>query len=343
MSKDTFEAELLADASAPDSGQNDLEDGGGQETVSTVTGTTSTVGEEPASPATEIPWMWVGLGAALLIAVIAAAAARYRNRRRRREIQPTVLADARAGGDVLVGKLHEQGAREYQQDSFSVSPEEQYSQRGLLAVVADGMGGLSNGDKVSQTAVTTMMNGFYQAQGDPDLILLALLEQANQEVNRLLGPEERGKSGSTLVAGLLKGGRFHYLSVGDSRVSLYRDGVLQQLNREHIYSNELAVRVVNREISYQDAVADPSAKGLTSYLGMGALKYVDLPAQPVTVRPGDKFILMCDGVYNALTDEELTGMLSAGASQAAEAIRAAIRDKNYPTQDNYTAVILECR
>ena len=243
---------------------------------------------------------------------------------------------------MLVGKVHEQGARKYQQDSFSVSAEEQYGRRGLLAVVADGMGGLSNGDKVSQTAVTTMMNGFYQAQGDPDLILLALLEQANQAVNRLLGPEEQGKSGSTLVAGLLKDGRFHYLSVGDSRVSLYRDVVLQQLNREHIYSNELAVRVVNREISYQEAAADPSAKGLTSYLGMGALKYVDLPAQPVTVRPGDKFILMCDGVYNALTGEELTGILSASAPRAAEAIRTAIRDKNYPAQDNYTAVILEC-
>ena len=333
MSNDALEIGLLVDISAPGSSQNDLENGEEQGTVSTVTGTVSTIEESSTSSTSDIPWIWAGPGAALLIAVIATAAARRRNRKRKRETQPT----------VLVGKLHEQGARKYQQDSFSVSSEEQYSQRGLLAIVADGMGGLSNGDKVSQTAVTTMMNGFYQAQGDPDLILLALLEQANQAVNRLLGPEDQGKSGSTLVAGLLKDGRFHYLSVGDSRVSLYRDGVLQQLNREHVYSNELAVQVVNREISYQEAVTDLSAKGLTSYLGMGTLKYVDLPAQPVTVRPGDKFILMCDGVYNALTDEELTGMLSADAPQAAEAIRTAIRDKNYSTQDNYTAVILECR
>lgn len=342
MSNDTFEVELLSGGAASVSGPNGLETGEGRDTV--MTGTASTAGEEAPPPASETPWLWAGLGAALIIAVIAAAAARRWNSKRDREIRSTVLVGAGAGGGgILVGKLHEQGAREYQQDSFSVSSEEQYGQRGLLAVVADGMGGLSNGDKVSQTAVTTMMNGFYQAQGDPDLVLLALLGHANQAVNRLLGPGEQGKSGSTLVAGLIKDGRFHYLSVGDSRISLYRDGVLQQLNREHIYSAELAVRVVNGEIAYQAAAADPSAKGLTSYLGMGALKYVDLPAQPVAVRPGDKFILMCDGVYNALTDEELASMLSADAPQAAAAIQRAIRDKNYPTQDNYTAVILEYR
>lgn len=34
---------------------------------------------------------------------------------------------------------------------------------GLLAVVADGMGGLSDGDKVSQAAVSAMAQAFYHA------------------------------------------------------------------------------------------------------------------------------------------------------------------------------------
>ena len=74
---------------------------------------------------------------------------------------------------------------------------------------------------------------------------------------------------------------------------------------------------------------------------MGQLKYADLPAQSVEIRPGDVFILMSDGVYNALTEEELTGIL-AGEPGAAEAIRAAIQGKDYSNQDNYTAVILRC-
>ena len=53
---------------------------------------------------------------------------------------------------------------------------------------------------------------------------------------------------------------------------------------------------------------------------------------------------MSDGVYNALTDQELTQVLAQEQEpeQAAQAIRQAIADKNYQNQDNYTAVILAC-
>lgn len=50
---------------------------------------------------------------------------------------------------IRVGKLHGQGARNYQQDSFGVSDPELLEGSGLLAVVADGMGGLSDGDKTA--------------------------------------------------------------------------------------------------------------------------------------------------------------------------------------------------
>lgn len=51
---------------------------------------------------------------------------------------------------------------------------------------------------------------------------------------------------------------------------------------------------------------------------------------------------MSDGVYNALSGRELTQALQEEPEQAAQAIQAAIRAKNYANQDNYTAVILGC-
>ena len=75
---------------------------------------------------------------------------------------------------------------------------------------------------------------------------------------------------------------------------------------------------------------------------MGPLKFVDNPAQPVTLVPGDKFILMSDGVYNALTPEEMTAALASTAAQSAEDLGRLIQAKAYPNQDNYTAVILSC-
>lgn len=246
----------------------------------------------------------------------------------------------REGIDVWA--VHEQGAREYQEDSYVISDTDNADVYGTLAVVSDGMGGLEKGDQVSDTVVTTAINGFYKMQGDGDQILLALLAWANQAVNALLGPAQQGKSGATLVMGLLKEGKFHYLSVGDSRICLYREGKLIQLNREHVFRDELMLRVVNKEMTFQEASSHPKAAGLTGYLGQGQLKHVDLPAQPVEVCPGDKFILMSDGVYNALSADEISAALNMSAKDAADAIRQAIQNKNYANQDNYTAVIMAC-
>lgn len=283
-------------------------------------------------------WAGLGLLAGLLAAGAAAAVAGWL--RRQKKGRPAPDANAAWAGAVTVEKLHEQGARSGQQDCFFVSPAEETA--GVLAVVADGMGGLTDGDKVSQAAVSAMAQGFYHVQGTPQQVLLQLAERANSAVNRLLGEDGACRSGSTLVAGLIRDRAFHYLSIGDSRICLYRRGVLYQLNREHIYRNELYVGYVNGEETLEGAAGHPKAAGLTSFLGMGQLKYIDLPAEPVAVLPGDRFILMSDGVYNALTPQELAAALSQGPGQTAQALDAAIRAKGYQNQDNYTAVILNC-
>ena len=278
----------------------------------------------------------------LLVALIAGAF-----RPRRRSAAPAARASvpgAPAGpvpvsGVVRAGKLHCQGDRESQQDCMALSPLEMYGSQGVLAVVADGMGGLSDGDKVSQAAVSAMLEGFLNSR-EPNP-LLALTARANQAVNALLGPNGLGASGTTLVAGIVRDGFFEYVSVGDSRICLYRQGDLIQLNREHIYRNELSTLAVNGMGTLWDAQTHPKAGGLTSYLGMGELKYVDIPAEPLRLHAGDRIILMSDGVYNALTREELESALGQEAQTAADTIVRMIHAKAYRNQDNYTAVILE--
>ena len=77
----------------------------------------------------------IAAGAAALALLIALAVFFIVRARRRR------APAACAGGVTLsVGKVHETGARESQQDCFAVLPEELWPEHGLLAVVADGMG-----------------------------------------------------------------------------------------------------------------------------------------------------------------------------------------------------------
>ena len=156
-------------------------------------------------------WGLIGLLAALLIAA-AVFFIVWRLRRRKSaagepETAPQPQPEPDPPAFLQVGKLHAQGARQGQQDCFSVSPEDLWESHGLLAVVADGMGGLEDGDQVSQTAVSAVVQSFLtlSPETDPQRRLLALLQSANAAVNYLLGPSRIGQCGSTLVAGL--GGR----------------------------------------------------------------------------------------------------------------------------------------
>ncbi|MCD8365208.1 MAG: serine/threonine-protein phosphatase [Clostridiales bacterium] len=297
-----------------------------------------------------VPLLPIMIAAIVVIVLLIALAVRH-YKKKKTEAAAERAAEAEHPVTVLpvtgeapcrIGKVHEQGARDYQEDCFSVSPEEMYPTNGLLAVVSDGMGGLDNGDQVSQMAVSTMMNGFFTERGAPMEVLTSLLFAVNRSVNQLLGVHNIGHCGATLIAGLLKEGKFYYIGIGDSRICLYRDGALIQLNREHVYRNELLLRAINGEGTLEEARTHPKAAGLTSFVGMGMIKHLDLPAEPVEVRAKDRLILMSDGVYNALTREEISQALELSAEEGAEMLRETVSQKAWPGQDNYTAIILEC-
>lgn len=283
---------------------------------------------------------------ALALAVLVLLLICIRQRKEKRMYAMTVSNPGnRPVESVSIGKLHELGERSGQQDCFGVSDESLMQTHGLLAVVADGMGGLSDGDKVSTAAVESILDHFFLYQGKCTLEqqLLMLAQGAVESVNDLLGPSGFSKSGSTLVMGLLRESMFSFLSVGDSRICLYRHGILMQLNREHIYKNKLALDAVNGEMPLQEVYGDSRGSGLISFLGMGALQHIDFPAEPVRLVAGDKLLLMSDGVYNALENEALSGCLEEEPEEAVRQIREAILEKGYTNQDNYTAVIIGCK
>lgn len=289
------------------------------------------------------PALVIGLAALLAVLALGVIVLAIKNSRLRKSNRPVMAEEPEMITQIKIGKLHAQGAREYQQDCFAVSDPALMQSHGLLAIIADGMGGLEDGDKVSMTAVETILSAFpYLPQEEPERQLLELTGQAVQQVNRMLGEEGLRKSGSTLIIGLLRDKYFNFLSVGDSHIYLLRDGALLLLNREHTFRNELMLRAVNGEIPLQEAYADERGDGLVSFIGMGSVKYIDMPAEPVAARPGDKFILMSDGVYNALDREELCDALKGDAEEAACRLNELISAKGYVNQDNYTGIILQC-
>lgn len=260
-------------------------------------------------------------------------------------VTETVAAPAPAGGAPRVNAAVHQhvGAREDQQDSYGVSDPNAYAQNGVMAIVADGMGGLANGRAVSSALVRTFQEGFRYARPGVDCadMLLDLATRANSGVNQMLRGAER--SGSTLVAATVREGTLHFLTVGDSRIYLYRGGALLQLNREHIYQEELAVKALNQAVSQQQVRGDRQAHSLTSYFGIGRIPAMDRNYEGIRLVDGDKILLASDGVFGTLTQPQLESALSRNVTEAAKIIGEWVRTANRPHQDNNTAVVLEYR
>ena len=238
-------------------------------------------------------------------------------------------------------KVHGQGARRYQQDSHGMTPV--MNGEGVFAIVADGMGGLSGGEQVSQQIVMQALNHMADiTSGQARIALPEMLSRINGAVNKMLGPDGLYKSGSTLVAVLVVRDRLRWISVGDSRIYLYRDGWMNQLTQDHDLLQEWMPDILSGKRSYAEALADPEGKKLTSFIGMGELKYIDSCTSPIRILPGDRIVLMSDGVYNAVPAETMADILrkNPDVQRAAGMLHKAVRAAANPHQDNYTAEIL---
>lgn len=246
-----------------------------------------------------------------------------------------------------VGKVHAIGARKDQQDSYHISDyntdRSVISEKGFLAIVADGMGGLSNGGAVSKLAVNTGMEYFYGSLSSltPERRLLEMAQLINHRVNQFLrGRGER--SGSTLVEALIYRDKLYFLTIGDSRIYLYRGGHMICLNRPHVYAEELALEGVNQQRSLSDMEHDSQKASLTSYLGAGRLKYLDRNTEGITLVRGDKIMLCSDGVFGTLNEESMEFALSKSPEVAAELLEQQVYAAGKIGQDNFTAVIIQC-
>ena len=251
------------------------------------------------------------------------------------------------GLGLHIGKIHAIGRRESQQDSFAYSDvenEEIIREKGVLLVVADGMGGLTNGAEVSSLTAVSMLQYFdHYMKSDNNVAeeLRNMVMYANNEVNNFLGEEQLGKSGSTLVATLIKNHEIYWISVGDSSIFLRHDKRIERINPLHNYAEDLKEMVLRGEISEEEAATHPKRAALTSFIGAGTLNHISQNEEPIMFMPGDRLILASDGVFGTASIEEMEDMMHYDVEEAALKLKYLIESKNKRNQDNYTAIIIE--
>ena len=132
--------------------------------------------------------------------------------------------------------------RESNEDSvISIQPEDKQvmESKGILFVVADGMGGHTRGEVASQLAVTVIRDAYYQHESDDLQASLRLaLEQANTRIygeNMSMSPQPEPDKmmATTCVAAVVQGDTLYVANAGDSRAYIVRDGQEKQVSLDH--------------------------------------------------------------------------------------------------------------
>lgn len=246
---------------------------------------------------------------------------------------------------IGLGAAQDMGDREQQEDAWGFAAEEgRADEKGVLAVLADGMGGLADGDCISRFAVTEaqavyegLMDGEEVSEGLSD-ILSEINRQAALAFNKGKG---RAKAGTTLILAHVYRGRLYWAAAGDSRLYVLRDGYLCRMTEDHIYLNERYLRCLKEGSPKETAEADSRAGLLVSYIGQSPLKKTDVSRRGFPLAEGDRILLCSDGVYRSLEEEELAVLASRGtADSACRRIVREVKNKKFKGQDNMTVLMI---
>jgi protein phosphatase len=231
-----------------------------------------------------------------------------------------------------------QGARSYQEDAALVREDG----RGLVAVLADGMGGHAGGAVASDVATTSFLNGYLATEGDARSRLAEALASANAAIldAAIARPALYGM-GCTLVGLAFTAQGVDWISVGDSPLYLLRNGEISRLNEDHSLAPEIDRWAELGRISWEAALADPSRHVLRSALTGSSIEMIDRPRAPLPLKPGDAIILASDGIHS-LAEPDIARIATAAATSdaAAEALLAAVAAVDDPHQDNTTVVVV---
>jgi protein phosphatase len=231
--------------------------------------------------------------------------------------------------------------REHNEDSLGVyrpDHEAELDRRGLLLLVADGMGGYAAGEVASRVAIETVSAEYYgDSWGDLEEALERALQLANDAVrDEAMHNADRAGMGTTIAAAVICRGELAAANVGDSRVYLYRSGSLRQITHDHSWVAEL---MAAGKLTAEEAKRHPMRNVVTRSLGGRA--DVEVETYPRDqLEPGDVVIVCSDGLWGMIPADQILEIVEPLSAQAAaDALVAAANDAG--GHDNISAIV--CR
>jgi protein phosphatase len=211
----------------------------------------------------------------------------------------------------------------------------------LFLVLADGMGGHKGGEVASQMTVEYLMahcsdHEILETSNDVKIWLNNMIHDVNKEVYEKGSHDESLEGmGTTVVIVYVWKDHLYISHVGDSRAYLFKDHVLKQLTVDDTLVNAL---LKNGYITREQAKNHPQKNVLIQAIGVTDLlnvSFLDLPTQ------FDDILMCSDGLYNSLSDEQITKILEEDLSVADKAQKLVDEANVYGGFDNISVILLE--
>lgn len=230
----------------------------------------------------------------------------------------TPVAPTATGLQLRVAEFSATGPRAENQDTLRVvTPAPALAaSKGYLFALADGVSQCADGGLASRATLQALAMDYYAT---PETWSVA------QALDRLLLAQNRWLLANglltTLSALVLRGRRFTLAHVGDCRVYRWHSGLLQRISQDHVWEQPDMQHVLKR------------ALGLDQYVVMD---YLDGELQP-----GERLLLVSDGVWATLGDDRIGSILNEQADLDT-AVRTLVNAAHLSgSADNASALLIQ--
>jgi len=230
--------------------------------------------------------------------------------------------------------------RSHNEDSIVADPELG------LAVLADGMGGYNAGEVASGIAVAMVSNEMKKALAGrkaeelngavAEKLIAEQSARANAAIYQAAQSQPRYSGmGTTLVVALWHDNHVTVGHIGDSRLYRLRNGVLEQITRDHSLLQE---QIDSGMITKEQARHSQNKNLVTRAVGIDP--DVDAEVHTYGVEAGDVYLLCSDGLNDMVPDEDIELTLASLQSNLPLAAQQLVQQANDNGGRDNVSVIL---
>ena len=227
---------------------------------------------------------------------------------------------------VFSADTHQGHRRSHNEDCYQANPE-----LGLW-LVADGVGGHSNGEVASAIVRDTLEKDV--AKGTS---LIDAIHHSHKDILDEIATREGSNMGSTVVALQLRDDEYEVAWVGDSRAYLFDGSRLKQITRDH---NPVSEMLARGAITPEQAANHPERNVLSQSLGVADTITVAPDRIRGSLKSGEQILLCSDGLTDELSDAEIGQIMTNGGDPKVQVVKLIEAALNAGGRDNVTVVVV---